>query len=129
MFRHSCGICHFANLQRPSDITIGDFWGWERVDPHFNADNKGVSLVLVNTRKGRLFLMRQKRGSTILKQIPNTVYSLICSLLLLFIHRGMLSSVTMPIMVSFISGESMEIWAGNIRRIYISLLLENGLNL
>lgn len=99
------------------------------MDPHFNADNKGVSLVLVNTRKGRLFLMRQKRGSTILKQIPNTVYSLICSLLLLFIHRGMLSSVTMPIMVSFISGESMEIWAGNIRRIYISLLLENGLNL
>lgn len=29
------------------------------MDPHFNADNKGVSLVLVNTRKGRLFLMRQ----------------------------------------------------------------------
>ena len=25
MFRHSCGICHFANLQRPSDITIGVF--------------------------------------------------------------------------------------------------------
>ena len=50
MFRHSCGICHFTNLQRPSDITIGDFWGWERVDAHFNADNKGVSLVLVNTQ-------------------------------------------------------------------------------
>ena len=60
MFRHSCGICHFANLQRPSDITIGDFWGWERVDPHFNADNKGVSLVLVNTRKGRLFFDETK---------------------------------------------------------------------
>ena len=54
MFRHSCGVCHFANLQRPSDITIGDFWGYERVDADFNADNKGVSLVLVNTRKGRM---------------------------------------------------------------------------
>lgn len=53
MFRHSCGVCHFANLKRPSDLTIGDFWGWEKVDQHINADNKGVSLLLVNTEKGR----------------------------------------------------------------------------
>lgn len=51
MFRHSCGKCHFANTQRPSDITIADFWGWEKTDPEFNKDNKGVSLVLVNTEK------------------------------------------------------------------------------
>lgn len=56
MFRHSCGICPFANLQRPSDITIGDFWGWEKTDLEINADNKGVSLILCNTEKGkRLF--------------------------------------------------------------------------
>ena len=48
-------------MQRPSDITIGDFWGWERVDAHFNADNKGVSLVLVNTQKGRLFFDETKK--------------------------------------------------------------------
>ena len=53
MFRQSCGICHFTNLQRPSDITIGDFWGWQKVDPEFNADDKGVSLVLINTLKGQ----------------------------------------------------------------------------
>lgn len=53
MFRHSCGVCHFTNLKRPSDLTIADFWGWEKVDKHINADNKGVSLVLVNTKKGR----------------------------------------------------------------------------
>lgn len=53
MFRHSCGVCHFTNFQRPSDITIGDFWGWERVSPTFNEDNKGVSLVLLNSVKGR----------------------------------------------------------------------------
>lgn len=53
MFRHSCSVCHFANLKRPSDLTIGDFWGWEKVDQHINADNKGVSLLLVNTEKGR----------------------------------------------------------------------------
>ena len=51
-FRYSCGKCHFTNFKRPSDITIGDFWGWEKVDQTFGADNKGVSLVLVNTQKG-----------------------------------------------------------------------------
>lgn len=53
MFRKSCGKCHFTNTKRPSDITIADFWGWEKTDPNFNADNKGVSLVLLNTEKGR----------------------------------------------------------------------------
>ena len=53
MFRRSCGECHFTNLQRPSDLTLADFWGWEKVDTSFNADDKGVSLVLVNTAKGK----------------------------------------------------------------------------
>lgn len=53
MFRRSCGVCHFANIHRPSDITIADFWGWQRVDETFNVDDKGVSLVLVNTHKGQ----------------------------------------------------------------------------
>jgi coenzyme F420-reducing hydrogenase beta subunit len=53
MFRHSCGVCPFTNLQRPSDITLADFWGWRKIDKKFNADNKGVSLVLVNTERGK----------------------------------------------------------------------------
>lgn len=53
MFRHSCGQCHFTNFQRPSDITLADFWGWQKVDEAFNADDKGCSLILVNTEKGR----------------------------------------------------------------------------
>lgn len=53
MLRTSCGICHFTNLNRPGDITIGDFWGWEKVDSSFNEDNKGVSLVLCNSDKGK----------------------------------------------------------------------------
>lgn len=66
MFRKSCGNCHFANTKRPSDITIADFWGWEKTDPNFNADNKGVSLVLLNTEKGRkLFEAVKDRMNTI----------------------------------------------------------------
>ena len=53
MFRQSCGICHFCNTKRPSDITIADFWGWEKTDPNINVDDKGVSLILVNTEKGK----------------------------------------------------------------------------
>ena len=66
MFRKSCGNCHFTNTKRPSDITIADFWGWEKTNPVFNADNKGVSLVLLNTEKGRkLFDAVQNRMNTI----------------------------------------------------------------
>lgn len=60
MFRHSCGVCPFTNLKRPSDITLADFWGWQKAVPGFNADDKGVSLVLCNTEKGRALLDRVK---------------------------------------------------------------------
>lgn len=52
MFRHSCGVCHYCNTRRPSDITLADFWGWENTNPEVNADDKGLSLILVNTPKG-----------------------------------------------------------------------------
>lgn len=51
--RPSCYSCYFANTTRPSDITLGDFWGWEKSVPEFNKDNKGISLLLINTEKGK----------------------------------------------------------------------------
>ncbi len=62
MFRHSCGVCPFTNTQRPSDITIADFWGWEKTDSNINADDKGVSLVLCNTEKGKLLFEAVKHN-------------------------------------------------------------------
>ena len=52
MFRYSCEVCKYTNLQRPSDVTIADFWGWEKTNPTINSDDKGLSLVLCNTNKG-----------------------------------------------------------------------------
>mgnify|MGYP000077325663 FL=1 len=52
LIRKSCSSCVFTNTHRPSDITLGDFWGWQNVVPDFNKDDKGVSLVLCNTKKG-----------------------------------------------------------------------------
>ena len=53
MFRESCYNCKYCNTIRPSDITIADFWGWQKTNPNFNIDNKGVNLILVNTTKGQ----------------------------------------------------------------------------
>ncbi len=52
MLRPSCGNCKYTNTTRPSDITLADFWGINKAVPGF-SDNKGVSLVFVNTEKGR----------------------------------------------------------------------------
>ena len=76
MFRHSCGKCHFCNTTRPSDITIADFWGWEKTDPDINKDNKGVSLVLVNTPKGReIFEAVKDKLDTIPAELENCLQS------------------------------------------------------
>lgn len=66
MFRRSCGICPYANTKRPSDITIADFWGWEKTDPDINKDDKGVSLVLVNTEKGLELFEAVKNRMTVI---------------------------------------------------------------
>lgn len=72
MFRHSCGKCHFCNITRPSDITLADFWGWEKTDTNINKDDKGVSLVLVNTPKGReIFEAVKDKLDTIPAELEN----------------------------------------------------------
>lgn len=59
--RKSCNVCHFCNLKRPGDITIADFWGWQNVNETINVDNKGISLVFINSDKGRdWFIQIQK---------------------------------------------------------------------
>lgn len=59
MFRPSCYNCKFANLHRPGDITLADFWGIEKHDSEFN-DNKGVSLIFISTEKGRRLFEQSK---------------------------------------------------------------------
>lgn len=56
MLRPSCSKCHFCNTKRPSDLTLADFWGWERTNKDLNKDNEGISLLLINTDKGRHIL-------------------------------------------------------------------------
>ena len=50
--RDSCYKCTFKCINRKSDITLADFWGIQRVKPEFD-DDKGTSLVIVNSKKGQ----------------------------------------------------------------------------
>lgn len=55
ILRDSCTQCHYCNMNRPGDITLGDFWGIEKENPDF-YDDCGVSLVMCSTKKGRVAL-------------------------------------------------------------------------
>lgn len=48
--RESCSCCHYTNIRRVGDISIGDQWGIYSNKAFF--DNKGVSVVFINSSKG-----------------------------------------------------------------------------
>ena len=51
-FRESCHNCYYTNIQRVGDITLGDYWGLPKESP-YEKDAKGLSLVLINSDKGK----------------------------------------------------------------------------
>jgi len=61
ILRPSCYNCQFSNMDRIADITIGDFWGIDKERKDFN-DEKGVSIILVNTVKGKQLLEKVKEN-------------------------------------------------------------------
>ena len=59
--RESCENCRFKGYSRVSDLTLGDFWGIWDIHPEMD-DNKGTSLVLVQSDRGAAVLdqLRQR---------------------------------------------------------------------
>lgn len=49
--RESCYSCQYNRVERVGDITIGDAWGVEKINPSFHS-KRGVSLILINSSKG-----------------------------------------------------------------------------
>lgn len=80
--RDSCYHCHFDKLPRQGDFTIGDLWGWREMMPEWK-DNKGISLVLANTKKaenmmiqlGEVASVRQVDFELAAKKNPNLIRS------------------------------------------------------
>lgn len=50
----SCVNCKYMSIDRIGDITIGDFWRIANFSKDLD-DNKGTSLILTNTNKGKAF--------------------------------------------------------------------------
>ncbi len=54
-YRESCYSCNYAKSERVSDITIGDFWGLGKDIPFEHTVKNGISLCMINTKKGAKF--------------------------------------------------------------------------
>lgn len=76
--RQSCYECISNNYHNESDITIGDYWGAERLHSDID-DDKGLSAVIVRTEKGKEYLgkaaeklfIRETDYHDIIKNNPN----------------------------------------------------------
>ncbi|WP_238915428.1 Coenzyme F420 hydrogenase/dehydrogenase, beta subunit C-terminal domain [Clostridium sp. YIM B02555] len=64
--RPSCYECKAKNFTSNSDISLADYWGVEKKHSEFN-DDKGISLVLVNTEKGKEIFEKISCGMEVIK--------------------------------------------------------------
>lgn len=64
--RESCYDCKFKSTMHKSDITVADYWGIDKIKPELD-DDKGLSLLLVNTEKGNTLLENVKNKLTLTK--------------------------------------------------------------
>ncbi|SEM04953.1 Coenzyme F420-reducing hydrogenase, beta subunit [Syntrophus gentianae] len=52
IMRKSCYQCSYRSMHRVGDITLGDFWGIGKDSNLYEAREKGVSFLSINTSKG-----------------------------------------------------------------------------
>lgn len=58
IIRPNCYECPYAGESREGDLTIGDYWGIEKYHPEAKQEmKKGISCILVNTEKGKNFIL------------------------------------------------------------------------
>ena len=70
--RPSCHDCHYRTIPRISDVTIGDFWGITEISEEdmFN----GVSVLMINTEKGKNIVDRYKDKLILTEKTVQDVY-------------------------------------------------------
>ena len=52
-YRENCHRCPYAKKERIGDITVADFWGIKEIEDSKFKNSTGVSLLLINTKKGQ----------------------------------------------------------------------------
>lgn len=68
--RPSCSDCQFCGTNRKADITIGDFWGADKIYPDM-YDKKGISLICINSPKGKEIFDKIKSSDKIIYKKTN----------------------------------------------------------
>ena len=64
-----CGICPYDRFPREGDITIGDFWNIDKFNKKLD-DNKGTSLIFLNTIQGKELMNSIKTQFKLNKHVP-----------------------------------------------------------
>lgn len=64
--RKNCYTCKYSTLKRVSDLTIGDFWGFEKSDDYAIYGNyMGTSVILPNSEKGSWMINQSQSLHTV----------------------------------------------------------------
>lgn len=73
--KRSCFRCEFAGDNKIADITMGDFWGYNKINKKLKADKTGVSALKVATKRGMEFLDEVKANLCLINVSMNDIYS------------------------------------------------------
>ncbi|MCD7791188.1 MAG: Coenzyme F420 hydrogenase/dehydrogenase, beta subunit C-terminal domain, partial [Bacteroides thetaiotaomicron] len=84
-YRSNCYNCKYAIPQRVSDITLGDYWSIQEIEPKM-TDTSGVSCVLVNSKNGGKVFQNLISENDNLLEVKETPADF------LYKHNGQLSS-------------------------------------
>lgn len=70
----ACYNCPYAHIPRQGDITLGDYWGVQKIHPEWPID-KGISAILANTTKGIQCLPQLRDKLTLCEEPFDKIYS------------------------------------------------------
>lgn len=69
-----CYNCPYAHIPRQGDISLGDYWGVQKIHPDWPID-KGISAILANTAKGIQCLQQLSDKLTLCEEPFDKIYS------------------------------------------------------
>lgn len=112
IYRKACYNCRYANKNRISDLTIGDYWGIEIEHPEITLVN-GISVILVNTQKGINILKKSDLS------IYNSTFDKASKFNLNLKHPTQMTKLRNEIFDSYVKGGFEEVVKKYSRRIYL----------
>ncbi len=73
--KRSCFRCEFAGDNKIADITMGDFWGYDKINKKLKADKNGVSALKIATQKGMDLLGEVKDSLCLIPVSVDDIYN------------------------------------------------------